>query len=185
MKAGGDKNVLNRPVGPDNMRDWSFGLCDYFPRCRLCKKKPAQPTHFAWLMTLSSGLWATFCPCIIYGQNKQRLRYLQKRGRPLPGGGDTFSQDCRVYCCMAVPCFYWAFQVCGDSDQIHVDLSYAAFRWAAAQTSAIAMISAERASEIASTPCFVARVLLHRNAGSSSWRREVFSKGYRFLLRTY
>jgi hypothetical protein len=87
---------------------------------------------------------------------------------------------------MAVPCFYWAFQVCGDSDQIHVDLSYAAFRWAVAQTSATAMISAERASETVSTPCFVAHVLLHRNAGSLSWRREVSSKGkgYRFLLRT-
>jgi len=52
------------------------------------------------------------------------------------------------------------------------------FRWAAAQTSAPAMISAERASGIVSTPCFVAPVLSHRNAGSSSWRREVCSKGY-------
>jgi len=59
------------------------------------------------------------------------------------------------------------------------------FRWVVAQTFAVAMISAERASEIVSTPCFVARVLLHRNAGSSSWRREVSSKGYRFLLRIY
>jgi hypothetical protein len=78
---------------------------------------------------------------------------------------------------MAVPCFYWAFQVCGDSDQIDVDLSYAAFRWAVGQTSAPAMISAERASEIVSTLCCVARVLLHRNAGSSSWRRKVYRKG--------
>jgi Cys-rich protein (TIGR01571 family) len=67
------------------------------------------------MLTPSLGLRATFCPCVIYGQNKQRLRHLQKRGRPLPGGGDTFSHECRVYCCMAVPCFYWAFQVCGDS----------------------------------------------------------------------
>lgn len=37
MKAGGDKNALNRPIGPDDQRDWSFGLFDCFPRCRLCK----------------------------------------------------------------------------------------------------------------------------------------------------
>jgi len=92
MKAGGEKNALNRPQGPDGKRNWSFGLFDCFPRGQLC-------------------LWATFCPCVIYGQNRQRLRHLQKRGRPLPGGGDNFSDDCRVYCCMAVPCFYWAFQM--------------------------------------------------------------------------
>jgi len=97
MRAGGDKNALNRPIGPDDKRDWSFGLFDCLPRCRLC-------------------LWATFCPCIIYGQNKQRLRYLSNRGGPLPGGGDKFSHDCRVYCCMAVPCFYWAFQMGSRSD---------------------------------------------------------------------
>jgi hypothetical protein len=38
MDAGGDKNALNRPVGPDDKRDWSFRLLDCFPRCRLCKK---------------------------------------------------------------------------------------------------------------------------------------------------
>ena len=38
MKAGGDKNALNRPIGPDDRRGWSFGLFDFFPRCRLCKK---------------------------------------------------------------------------------------------------------------------------------------------------
>jgi hypothetical protein len=85
---------------------------------------------------------------------------------------------------MAVPCFYWAFQVCGDN-QIHIDLSYAAFRWAVAQTSAAGIISAERAPGIVATPCFVARVLLHKSVGSSSLRREVSSEGYRFLLRTY
>ena len=137
------------------------------------------------MLTPYLGLWATFCPCVIYGQNKQRLRHLQKRGRPLPGGGDAFSPQCRVYCCMAVPCFNWAFQVCGDSDQINVDPSYAALRWAVAQTSAIAMTFAEGAWKIASPPCFVARVRSHRNAGSSSWRRVVSRKGYLFLLRAY
>jgi hypothetical protein len=73
------------------------------------------------------------------------------------------------------------FRYVGRVTLMHVHLSDAAFRWAVVQTSAAAILFAERALEIVSTPCFVARVLLHRNAGSSSWRREVSSKGYRFL----
>jgi len=56
-------------------------------------------------------------------------------------------------------------------------VSIGRFRWAVGQTSAPAMISAERASKIVSAPCCVARVLLHRSAGSSSWRRRVSRKG--------
>ena len=36
MKEVGDKNALNREVDSDGNRDWSFGLFNYFPRCRLC-----------------------------------------------------------------------------------------------------------------------------------------------------
>lgn len=83
-------------------------------------QKPTQSTlHTAWL-TLSLGLLATFCPCVVYGQNRQRLRHLKDRGVPLPGGGDRVNQDCRAHCCM-LPCFYWVFEVCGDGDKIHVD----------------------------------------------------------------
>ena len=38
MKAGGDKNARNRPIGPDDKRDWSYGLLDCVPECRLCKR---------------------------------------------------------------------------------------------------------------------------------------------------
>jgi len=36
MVAGGNKNGLNRPVGPDGKRDWTFGLFDCFDACGLC-----------------------------------------------------------------------------------------------------------------------------------------------------
>lgn len=36
MSAGGNKNALNRPVGPDGKRDWSYGLFDCFSACGLC-----------------------------------------------------------------------------------------------------------------------------------------------------
>jgi hypothetical protein len=36
MVVGGNRNANNRPIGVDGMRDWSFGLFDYFNRCGLC-----------------------------------------------------------------------------------------------------------------------------------------------------
>jgi hypothetical protein len=36
MVAGGNKNALNRPVGPDGKRDWTYGLFDCFDACGLC-----------------------------------------------------------------------------------------------------------------------------------------------------
>src|SRR5712691_6891662 len=69
--------------------------------------------HFFFL-----GCWATFCPCIVYGQNRQRLRHLHHESAPLRSGGDKCSSDCRIYCCMAaVPCFFWVFQVCRNNGQ--------------------------------------------------------------------
>ena len=138
--------------------------------------------HIAWL-TLSSGLWATFCPCVIYGQNRQRLRHLQRQNVPLPGGGDRINHDCRVYCCMAVPCFYWVFQVCWGwpPDSTCGSLLRSPLRWAVARTSATAIAFAERAMRIASALCFVPRVRLRRSAGSLSWRRGVSRKAF---LRT-
>ena len=37
MIAGGNRNVMNRPIGGDGKRDWSYGLCDCFSDCGLCK----------------------------------------------------------------------------------------------------------------------------------------------------
>ncbi|KAI0293944.1 PLAC8 family-domain-containing protein [Russula brevipes] len=92
MKAGGNKNALNRETGPDGLRGWSYGLFDCFAACNLC-------------------CWATFCPCVVYGQNKRRLRHLQRQGVPLPGGGTRINGDCRAYCCVALPCFFWVLQM--------------------------------------------------------------------------
>ena len=36
MAAGGNKNALNCPIGPDGQRDWSYGLFDCFSACGLC-----------------------------------------------------------------------------------------------------------------------------------------------------
>ena len=36
MTAGGNRNVLNRPLGDDGQRDWSYGLFDCTDECGLC-----------------------------------------------------------------------------------------------------------------------------------------------------
>ncbi|KAH9962162.1 PLAC8 family-domain-containing protein [Russula dissimulans] len=97
MLSGGNRNALNREIGTDGLRDWSFGLFNFCSACNLC-------------------CWATFCPCVVYGQNKQRLRHLQREGAALPSGAKRVSEDCRGFCCMALPCFYWVFQMGSRTD---------------------------------------------------------------------
>jgi hypothetical protein len=36
VNAGGNKNALNREIGIDGMREWSYGLLDCFDECGLC-----------------------------------------------------------------------------------------------------------------------------------------------------
>ncbi|KAI9438045.1 PLAC8 family-domain-containing protein [Lactarius indigo] len=97
MAAGGNKNALNREVGVDGRRDWSFDLFDCTSECGLC-------------------CFAAWCPCVVYAKNKQRLHHLQRRDTPLPGGGDGVDTDCCLYCCLTVPGFAWIVQTGGRSD---------------------------------------------------------------------
>ncbi|KAH9052686.1 PLAC8-domain-containing protein [Lactarius vividus] len=97
MAAGGNKNVLNREVGVDGRRDWSFDLFDCTSKCGLC-------------------CFAYWCPCVVYSKNKQRLHQLQGRGTPLPGGGDAVDVNCCLHCCLLVPGCSWIVQTGGRSD---------------------------------------------------------------------
>jgi hypothetical protein len=36
MLAGGNKNGMNRPVGPDGLRGWSYSLFGCFSECGFC-----------------------------------------------------------------------------------------------------------------------------------------------------
>ncbi|KAH9046617.1 PLAC8-domain-containing protein [Lactarius hengduanensis] len=97
MATGGNINALNREVGADGRRDWSFGLFDCTSECGLC-------------------CWAIICPCVVYSKNKQRLLHLQNQGTPLPGGGKGVSSDCFIYGCLVIPGFDWVLQIGGRSD---------------------------------------------------------------------
>ncbi|KAH9993563.1 PLAC8 family-domain-containing protein [Russula vinacea] len=90
MQVGGNKNAKNCPIGPDGKRDWSFGLFNCFGRCGLC-------------------CFSTFCPCVVYSKNRQRLRNLQAQGTPLVGNGDTFDAHCCIYCLIGD--FSWVLQI--------------------------------------------------------------------------
>ncbi|KAH9958381.1 PLAC8 family-domain-containing protein [Russula compacta] len=81
MSAGGNRNVLNREIGDDGKRDWSFDL----------NEDPRDPPN----------LCAFWCPCVFYGQNKQRLRHLETHGVPLPGGGKKYNDYCCDYVCLS------------------------------------------------------------------------------------
>jgi Cys-rich protein (TIGR01571 family) len=56
---------------------------------------------------------ATCFPCITYGKNKSRLKYLQEHGEPHPSGGNTCTGDCWLHCCLSsfLPCCGWILQV--------------------------------------------------------------------------
>ncbi|KAI9450103.1 PLAC8-domain-containing protein [Lactarius psammicola] len=92
MGAGGNRNALNREVGADGQRDWSFDLFDCTSECGLC-------------------CWATWCPCVVYSKNKQRLRHLQTRGTPLPGGGERYNVGCCIYGCLLPTTYAWVLKV--------------------------------------------------------------------------
>jgi len=78
MSVDGNKNALDRPIGRDGMREWSYDLLDCFPACGLC-------------------CFATWCPCMVYSRNRQHLRNLQIEGIPLPPGNERMID---AYCCI-------------------------------------------------------------------------------------
>ncbi|KAF8263297.1 hypothetical protein EI94DRAFT_1741268 [Lactarius quietus] len=93
MAAGGNRNLLNRELGVDRQRDWSFGLFDCTDECGLF-------------------CWSACCPCVVYSKNKQRLRHLQDHGTPLPGGGERYTAECSIYGCLKLTGYGWILQVC-------------------------------------------------------------------------
>lgn len=65
----------------------------------------------AKLGLFTSGCVACFCPCIIYGKNKNRHDHLQRRGSPDPRGGGCCTFDCMLHGCVTGFGFGWVMQV--------------------------------------------------------------------------
>jgi hypothetical protein len=113
MCVGGNKNALNRTIGADGKREWSYGLFDCSKACGLCTYQPMPPTRP--ILTLFCFLvvcWAALCPCVVYGKSKQRLRSLRSQGAALSGGGERYNDDCFIYGLLNIPGYGWALQVC-------------------------------------------------------------------------
>ena len=83
-------------------------------------KTRATCPHVDRLLTLSTGCWATWCPCVVFNKNKQRLQSLQTQGAPLPGGGETFDAGCVIYGWLAANGVGWIMQVCSDVNQMRI-----------------------------------------------------------------
>ncbi|KAN0136840.1 PLAC8 family domain containing protein [Lactarius tabidus] len=101
MVQRGNKNSLNREVGTDGLRDWSTKLCG-------CSCDGSE---------FGICCLATWCPGVVFGRNKQRIRHLQSQGTPLPGGGTNVNGDCAIYCFLAPLRLSWILGI-GDRTDI-------------------------------------------------------------------
>ncbi|KAI0059726.1 PLAC8-domain-containing protein, partial [Artomyces pyxidatus] len=79
MLKSGDRNYLNKVFDEDGRREWSHWLCCCCGDCGAC-------------------CLACWCPCILYGKNRQRLHHLQVQGFPRPDGGDSCNSHCWASC---------------------------------------------------------------------------------------
>lgn len=91
MVTGGKKNALNCEVGKDGKRGWSTNLCG-FPcdgaELKICTSTSPENISYTRADPLSpAGCLAMWCPGVVFGRNKQRLRHLQSQGTPLPDRG--------------------------------------------------------------------------------------------------
>jgi len=75
--SGGNRNAKNLPQDANGKRDWTNGICSCFGDFGTC-------------------CVACWCPCIIYGQNKTRVKHLREKGYPHPEGGESCGSDCMV-----------------------------------------------------------------------------------------
>jgi hypothetical protein len=113
--AGGNRNALNRPIGPDGKRDWSYGLFDCFSAYDFCTwnltianvfshanaNRPFTPPHFL------KACLAGCCPHIAYTQEIQHLRSLQHQGTALPANSERNDDQCCIPKALQVtPCMH-------------------------------------------------------------------------------
>ncbi|KAJ7587033.1 PLAC8 family-domain-containing protein [Mycena floridula] len=95
---GGNRNPKNLPFGEDGTREWSSGLFDCFDDAGTC--------FTAWC-----------CPCIVYGQNKQRLDHLAMKGYPDPEHGGCCTGDCMIHA-LASCCGFGCILACANRGSI-------------------------------------------------------------------
>ncbi|KAJ7282035.1 PLAC8-domain-containing protein [Mycena rebaudengoi] len=79
--SGGNRNAANKPINSNGKRDWSNGLFDCFSSFGTC-------------------CFACWCPCVVYGQNKQRMNHLRDYGSPDPDAGSFGNGACMAHCCL-------------------------------------------------------------------------------------
>jgi Cys-rich protein (TIGR01571 family) len=94
--GGGNRNAKNMPVDEQG-REWSNGLCGCMGDCGTCCK-------------------ASFCPCIVYGQNRHRYENLRTHGVPHPNKGGCVSGSCFGHCLVSICGLGFLLQMCTRGD---------------------------------------------------------------------
>ncbi|KAG8858124.1 hypothetical protein FRB91_010341 [Serendipita sp. 411] len=97
--GGGNRNTKNKPYDSHGKREWTNGICDCFGDILTC-------------------CIASWCPCIVYSQNRSRYEHLEQRGYPHPSGGDACSSDCFLHGLLTGCCgLGWVLQI-GNRERI-------------------------------------------------------------------
>ena len=96
------RNVKNVPYDKSGEREWSHGLCSCLAGPGTCTSLFLYCPHCRQLLIPFKGCCACFCPCVIYGKNRERLAHLESKGTPLPGGGSCCTGNCCLHACLNV-----------------------------------------------------------------------------------
>ncbi|KAJ7608764.1 PLAC8-domain-containing protein, partial [Roridomyces roridus] len=84
--SGGNRNALDKPFDNNDQRAWSHDLCSCFGDC-------------------GSFCYALWCPSVVHGKNRQRLRHLMDEGTP--------AQEDEIKGCSGACWSHWALNLVG------------------------------------------------------------------------
>ncbi|EJD37523.1 PLAC8-domain-containing protein [Auricularia subglabra TFB-10046 SS5] len=89
---GGNRNAKNLPLDSHGEREWSEGICGCCGAFGTC-------------------IYATCCPCMVYGKNKSRREQLDQTGTAHAGGGSACGGDCCLHAALLLCGLGWILQI--------------------------------------------------------------------------
>jgi hypothetical protein len=188
MRPSGNRNALNREIGEDGLRDWSFGMYGCLDTRHLCNEiypiscmlsNPNLKIFYLLLQVAGPRFvlaWYTARTSSVYSlcTNTALLSRVEVK--------DAVTTVGFIAVCQSLVSFGF-FRYVVNGGRVRCALNPAALRWGVGLISGITMTSVGRAPKIASTRCVVARVRSRRKAGRLSWKRRVLPSREAYQLR--